>query len=69
MRSNIAENLHRSDLTKLERDEQVAQWIKITERISVQSAPKMERGRPEGGVSAAALRGSRQAIPLGQAQA
>jgi ParB/RepB/Spo0J family partition protein len=49
----IAENLHRSDLTKLERDEQVAEWIKITERISRQSDEKM-RGRPEGGVAAAA---------------
>lgn len=49
----ISENLHRADLSKLERDEQVAEWIKITERISVQSAPKSV-GRPEGGISAAA---------------
>jgi ParB/RepB/Spo0J family partition protein len=49
----IAENLHRAELSKLERDEQVAEWIKITERISVQSAPKSV-GRPEGGISAAA---------------
>ncbi len=49
----IAENLHRSELTKLERDEQVAEWIKITERISFQSETK-SAGRPEGGVRAAA---------------
>ncbi len=52
----IAENLHRAELTKLERDDNIAEWIKITDRISVQSAPKMDRdrGRPEGGISAAA---------------
>jgi ParB-like chromosome segregation protein Spo0J len=48
----IAENLHRADLTKLERDEQVAEWIKITERVSRQVDAKP--GRPEGGVRAAA---------------
>jgi hypothetical protein len=50
----IAENLHRSELTKLERDEQIAEWIKITERLSVQSAPKGLGHRPEGGISKAA---------------
>jgi ParB family chromosome partitioning protein len=50
----IAENLHRAELTKLERDLQIAEWIQITERISVQLAPKLGRGRPEGGISAAA---------------
>jgi uncharacterized ParB-like nuclease family protein len=49
----IAENLHRAELTKLERDEQIAEWIKITDRISVQSETK-NIGRPEGGVRAAA---------------
>jgi uncharacterized protein with PIN domain len=49
----IAENLHRAELTKLERDEQIAEWIKITDRISVQSETKTI-GRPEGGVRAAA---------------
>lgn len=49
----IAENLHRADLTKLERDENVAEWIKITERISSQSGTKSV-GRPESGVNAAA---------------
>ncbi|NKW79898.1 ParB N-terminal domain-containing protein [Ochrobactrum pecoris] len=51
----IAENLHRAELTALERDEQVAKWIELsTERISSQVETKIERGRPEGGVSAAA---------------
>jgi ParB-like chromosome segregation protein Spo0J len=51
----IAENLHRAELTKLERDEQVAEWIRITERLSSQSEAKVARmGRPESGVNAAA---------------
>ncbi|WOH55137.1 ParB/RepB/Spo0J family partition protein [Bradyrhizobium sp. BWC-3-1] len=57
----IAENLHRADLSKLERDEQVAEWIKITERTQsrqdVANESKREDGRghrPEGGVAAAA---------------
>jgi ParB family transcriptional regulator, chromosome partitioning protein len=50
----IAENLHRSDLTRLERDEQVSEWIKITERLSAQKETKVPKmGRPEGGVNAA----------------
>jgi ParB/RepB/Spo0J family partition protein len=61
----IAENLHRADLTKLERDEQVAEWIKITEEDlkKVQSEQNVQnvsrradrRGhRQEGGLSLAA---------------
>lgn len=50
----ISENLHRANLSKLERDEQIAEWIKITDRISSQLATKMERGRPESGTNAAA---------------
>lgn len=50
----ISENLHRADLSKLERDEQVAEWIKITERVSRQPDAKPQGGRPEGGVRAAA---------------
>lgn len=49
----IAENLHRAELSKLERDDNIAEWIKITERISSQSGTKSV-GRPEGGVNAAA---------------
>lgn len=48
----IAENLHRSDLTKLERDEQLAEWIKITERLSTSQSGSLRAdgrgGRPSG---------------------
>lgn len=47
----IAENLHRAELTKLDRDVMVAEWIKLTE-VSVQFAQK-GNGRPESGISAA----------------
>jgi ParB/RepB/Spo0J family partition protein len=59
----IAENLHRAELTSLERAEQVARWIELSEMsqaskaaesddgISGQSAQKV--GRPIGGLSAA----------------
>jgi ParB-like chromosome segregation protein Spo0J len=46
----IAENLHRAELTALERDEQVARWIELS-GVSVQSAPKI--GRPESGINLA----------------
>lgn len=49
------------DLTKLERDEQIAEWIEITERVQSYQADTIEsrrsdgRGhRPEGGINAAA---------------
>lgn len=48
----IAENLHRAELSKLERSEQVAEWIKLCEQVSRQVDAKP--GRPEGGVRAAA---------------
>ena len=52
----IAENLHRSDLTAQERAEQIAQWVRLTEQkgVSAQLAPKPQGGRPESGVSQAA---------------
>jgi ParB/RepB/Spo0J family partition protein len=53
----IAENLHRAELTALERDEQLARWIQLTNEkqgVSGQSAQKPQGGRPEGGLSAAA---------------
>jgi hypothetical protein len=51
----IAENLHRAELTKLERDENIAEWIKITDRVhAVQSAPHGKAGQQPGGISAAA---------------
>jgi len=53
----IAENLHRSDLTKLERDEQIAEWIKLTERISNSQNGSLRSdgrgGRPSGVENAA----------------
>ena len=48
----IAENLHRAELTKLERDEQVAEWIKITDRMSNSQSESLRAdgrgGRPRG---------------------
>jgi len=59
----ISENLHRAELTQLQRKEQIAEWIKLTDE-NVQSAGLRQieeskradgRGhRPEGGLSAAA---------------
>jgi ParB/RepB/Spo0J family partition protein len=53
----IAENLHRAELTALERDEQIAEWVRLASNprngISAQNAQKKGRGRPEGGVSKA----------------
>ncbi|GLK71276.1 hypothetical protein GCM10017643_13910 [Ancylobacter dichloromethanicus] len=51
----ISENLHRAELTKLERDEQISRWVELIElkRISRQPDEKIERGRPESGVAAA----------------
>jgi ParB/RepB/Spo0J family partition protein len=50
----ISENLHRSDLSKLQRDEQIAEWIELSDkaRQSLQLATKGHRG--ESGVNAAA---------------
>lgn len=52
----ISENLHRAELTKLERDEQISRWVELIElkRVSAQVAPKPLGGRPESGVNAAA---------------
>lgn len=49
----IAENLHRAELSKLERDENIAEWIKITDKLS-QSATVLGGRGNEGGVRAAA---------------
>src|ERR1700722_1846487 len=42
----IAENLHRAELTKLQHDEQVAMWIRLTneKEVSAQVAPKPQGG-------------------------
>jgi ParB-like chromosome segregation protein Spo0J len=63
-RCEIAENLHRAELTALERDEQIAEWIKLTDQklsaqkradVSSQVATKPHHGgRPESGVSRSA---------------
>lgn len=58
-RWEIAENLHRSELTALERDQQVAEWIRLTEEAEkvAQDAPLKEPGKgrgSKGGVRAAA---------------
>jgi len=52
--AEIAENLHRAELTALERSEQIAEWVRLTEaQFSRPSDAKIGRGRPEGGVRAA----------------
>src|SRR5262245_42458979 len=51
----IAENLHRADLKKLERDEQIAEWIKLTERASNSQSGRLDgRGGRPPGIEAAA---------------
>lgn len=63
----ISENLHRAELSVLERSEHIAEWIDLTEKqiehqnsVSAQIAPKLSgrgranEGRPEGGLNAAA---------------
>jgi hypothetical protein len=59
----IAENLHRAELIALERDEHIAEWIRLselkTQDLSAQVASKgpyksgEKAHRPEGGVRAA----------------
>src|SRR5215469_13714039 len=58
----ISENLHRADLTVLERDEHIAEWLRLidnSENISGQNV-RRSRGRPEGGISLAA-----RVLPVG----
>jgi ParB-like chromosome segregation protein Spo0J len=55
LKLQIAENLYRAELTALERDEHIAEWIRLTEtEVSSQVATKPQGGRPESGVRAAA---------------
>ena len=42
-RWEIAENLHRAELTALERDEHVAEWIKLTEQATEEAAAASEK--------------------------
>jgi ParB family transcriptional regulator, chromosome partitioning protein len=44
-------NLHRAELRKLQRDEQVAEWIRLTDASQVETHKK---GQQPGGVNAAA---------------
>src|SRR5215471_5458965 len=43
----IAENLHRAELTVLERSEQLAEWIRLSEEVSAQIATKPQGGHPK----------------------
>jgi ParB-like chromosome segregation protein Spo0J len=60
--TEISENLHRAELSVLQRDEQIARWIELTtvkseDDVSRQPDAKPEKakpGRPEGGVRSAA---------------
>lgn len=49
----IAENLHRAELTALERSEHIAEWVRLSEIVSSQVATKPQNGRPESGVNKA----------------
>ena len=53
----IAENLHRADLTVIDRAAHIAEWIRLTDsapkEVLTQVASKPLGGRPEGGVRAA----------------
>lgn len=58
-RAEIAENLHRAELSAQQRSDQIAEWIRLTEEkqaqeVSAQVVQKPQGGRPEGGRSAAA---------------
>ena len=50
----ISENLHRAELTVVQRSEQVSRWVELADKVLVQVAPKPQGGRPEGGVNKAA---------------
>jgi hypothetical protein len=75
----VAENLHRAELTALERSEHIEQWIGLAEQrrkateVSAQIAPKLSQkgvgqgvggGRPESGINAAA-----RVLNIGRAEA
>lgn len=51
----ISENLHRAELTQVERDKLVAEWCRLVGKpISRQVDEKIERGRPQSGNAEAA---------------
>jgi len=45
-------NLHRAELTVLQRAEQIGKWVEVAGRVSAQLGPKV--GRPESGGNKAA---------------
>jgi ParB-like chromosome segregation protein Spo0J len=52
----ISENLHRADLTVLQRNEQIAEWLRLIQdkpEVSGHVVQKPQGGRPEGGLSLA----------------
>lgn len=50
----IAENLHRAELSVQERSDQIAEWVRLTdEKVKAQVAPLPSRGRPNQGINAA----------------
>lgn len=52
---DISENLHRAELSPMERDEQIAEWVRLhDERVKRHDVAKPSGGRPEGGAAAAA---------------
>lgn len=44
----VSENLHRAELTVLQRSEQVARWVELADGVSAQLGQKSSKGRPEG---------------------
>jgi ParB family chromosome partitioning protein len=50
----IAENLHRKELTMLQRSQLIADWVEIANKRSGQVVQKPHGGRPEGGIAQAA---------------
>jgi ParB family chromosome partitioning protein len=55
-KAELAENLHRGELTKLQRDRQIARYIELCGRGGILRGPraKSKCGRPEGGTRAVA---------------
>ncbi len=54
-------HLRRADLTALERDEHVAEWVSLADRVAAQLAQKPRGGRPEGGALQSKAEGARSA--------
>jgi len=54
--AELAENLHRGELSKLERDRQIARYVELCSSMGILRGDraKIGRGRPEGGLRAAA---------------